>query len=276
MASIKHRKITNRRIRRRNSMKIGILGLGYVGSAVAWTHRHHEVVARDPKLGDKSASLDEIKTCDAIYVCVPTPMLEDGHCDDSFVKSVLAELADYNKIIICKSTVPPGVYAYLESKYSNIVHAPEFLTAANATADYESATWVLVGGTPENVEKAIEIIATSTIAATHYHRTNITTASLFKYLANSFMATKVTFMNEFYQLAQHFDVSWADVKEIAKNDTRLGNTHWDVPGPDGNFGFGGACFPKDVAAICEQAIDVGMSLELLERVETINKRHRSA
>lgn len=276
MASIKHRKITNRRIRRRNSMKIGILGLGYVGSAVAWTHRHHEVVARDPKLGDKSASLDEIKTCDAIYVCVPTPMLEDGHCDDSFVKSVLAELADYDKIIICKSTVPPGVYAYLESKYSNIVHAPEFLTAANATADYESATWVLVGGTPENVENAIEIIATSTIAATHYHRTNITTASLFKYLANSFMATKVTFMNEFYQLAQHFDVSWSDVKEIAKNDSRLGNTHWDVPGPDGKFGFGGACFPKDVAAICEQAIDVGMSLELLERVETINKRHRSA
>jgi len=274
MASIKHRKITNRRIRRRNSMKIGILGLGYVGSAVAWTHRHHEVVARDPKLGDKSASLEEIKTCDAVYVCVPTPMLEDGHCDDSFVKSVLAELADYNKIIICKSTVPPGVYAYLESKYSNIVHAPEFLTAANATADYESATWVLVGGKPDNVKRAIDVISTSTIAATHYHRTNITTASLFKYLANSFMATKVTFMNEFYQLAQHFDVDWSDVKEIAKNDPRLGNTHWDVPGPDGSFGYGGACFPKDVAAICEQAIDVGTSLELLERVEVINKRHR--
>ena len=274
MASIKHRKITNRRIRRRNSMKIGILGLGYVGSAVAWTHRHHEVVARDPKLGDKSASLEEIKTCDAVYVCVPTPMLEDGHCDDSFVKSVLAELADYDKIIICKSTVPPGVYAYLESKYSNIVHAPEFLTAANATADYESATWVLVGGKPDNVKRAIDVISTSTIAATHYHRTNITTASLFKYLANSFMATKVTFMNEFYQLAQHFDVDWSDVKEIAKNDPRLGNTHWDVPGPDGSFGYGGACFPKDVAAICEQAIDVGTSLELLERVEVINKRHR--
>jgi UDPglucose 6-dehydrogenase len=167
------------------------------------------------------------------------------------------------------------VYAYLESKYPNIVHAPEFLTAANATADYESATWVLVGGKPDNVEKAIAIISTSTIAATHYHKTNITTASMFKYLANSFMATKVTFMNEFYQLAQHFDVSWQDIKEIAKNDSRLGHTHWDVPGPDGKFGFGGACFPKDVAAICEQAIDAGMSLELLERVEAINKRHRS-
>jgi len=256
-------------------MRIGILGLGYVGSAVAYTHRQDTLVVRDPKLEEKSASLDEIKSCDAVYVCVPTPMLEDGHCDDSYVRQVLEDLKDYKKVIICKSTVPPGVYAYLESKYPNIVHAPEFLTAANATADYESATWVLVGGTPANVEQAIEIISASTISATHYHKTNITTASMFKYLANSFMATKVTFMNEFYQLAQHFDVSWQDIKEIAKNDPRLGHTHWDVPGPDGKFGFGGACFPKDVAAICEQAIDVGMSLELLERVETINKRHRS-
>jgi UDPglucose 6-dehydrogenase len=133
---------------------------------------------------------------------------------------------------------------------------------------------VLVGGKSENVEKAIEIISASSIAATHYHRTTITTASLFKYLANSFMATKVTFMNEFYQLAQHFDVDWQDIKKIATNDSRLGHTHWDVPGPDGKFGFGGACFPKDVAAICEQAIDVGMSLELLERVEEINKKQR--
>lgn len=255
-------------------MKIGIFGLGYVGNAVAHTHRHHELVIRDPKLGPSSASLEQIKNCDAIYICVPTPMLEDGRCDDSFVKSVLAELKDYKNIIICKSTVPPGVYAYLESKYPNIVHAPEFLTAANATADYESASWVLVGGTPANVDEAVRIISSSTIAATHYHKTNITTASMFKYLANSFMATKVTFMNEFYQLAQHFNVEWSDIKEIAKNDLRLGHTHWDVPGPDGKFGFGGACFPKDVAAICEQAIDVGMNLELLEQVETINNRHR--
>jgi UDPglucose 6-dehydrogenase len=201
-------------------------------------------------------------------------MLENGHCDDSFVKSVLAELADYNKIIICKSTVPPGIYAQLEEKYSNIVHAPEFLTAANATSDYESSTWVLVGGKANNIENAIDIISKSTIAATHYHKTNITTASLFKYLANSFMATKVTFMNHFYQLAQHVDVNWQDVKDIATNDPRLGNSHWDVPGPDGKFGFGGACFPKDVAAICKHARDIGASLELLEQVEVINKQQR--
>lgn len=255
-------------------MKIGILGLGYVGSAVAWTHRHHEVVKRDPKFGDKSASLEEIKSCDAVYICVPTPMLENGHCDDSYVKSVLKELEDYKKIIICKSTVPPGVYKELQTLYPNIVHAPEFLTAANATADYENSTWVLVGGNEEQVEEAINVIKTSSIAATHYHKTDIATASLFKYIANSFMATKVTFMNDMFHLANHLGIRWDDIKNIATNDPRLGNSHWDVPGPDGQFGFGGACFPKDVAAIIEHGLDLGIDLELLDRVETINKKHR--
>jgi UDPglucose 6-dehydrogenase len=255
-------------------MKIGILGLGYVGSAVAWTHRHHEVVARDPKLGEKSASLEEIKTCDAVYVCVPTPMLEDGHCDDSFVKSVLAELADYNKIIICKSTVPPGVYLRLQDQHPNLVHAPEFLTAANATADYENSTWVLIGGNKNHCEKAEEVIRLSTIKATLYHHSDIATASLFKYMANSFMATKVTFMNDLYHLAQAVGVDWKEIKELAKNDSRLGASHWDVPGPDGQYGYGGACFPKDVSAIVEHGLDIGTPLKLLESVKEINSLHR--
>jgi UDPglucose 6-dehydrogenase len=256
-------------------MKIGILGLGYVGSAVAWTHRHHKVVKRDPKFGSKSASLEEIKTCDAVYICVPTPMLDNGHCDDSFMRSVLEELQDYKKIIICKSTVPPGVYKDLQSKYPNIVHAPEFLTAANATADYENSTWVLVGGGEDQVNSAIEIIKTSSIAATHYHKTNIATASLFKYIANSLMAAKVTFMNDMYHLADTLNINWDEVKTIAGNDPRLGNSHWDVPGPDGKFGFGGACFPKDVSAIIEHAKDQNLRLELLESVQALNKKLRN-
>ena len=256
-------------------MKIGILGLGYVGSAVEWTHRHHTVIKRDPKFGKDSASLDEIMSCDAVYICVPTPMLENGHCDDSYVKSVLEELKDYKKIINCKSTVPPGVYKELEIKYPNIVHAPEFLTAANATSDYENSTWVLIGGEEDQVNSAIEIIKTSSIAATRYHKTNIATASLFKYIANSLMAAKVTFMNDMYHLADTLNIDWDEVKTIAGNDPRLGNSHWDVPGPDGKFGFGGACFPKDVSAIIEHAKDQNLRLELLESVQALNKKQRN-
>lgn len=257
-------------------MKIGIIGLGFVGGAVAYAHQSQELVIRDPKLGNKSASIDEIKLCDAVYVCVPTPMLEDGHCDDSYMRSVLQELKDYNKVIICKSTIPPGVYALLHEHYPNIVHAPEFLTAANANADYVTATWMLVGGNGKWVDDAIKVIKLGNISATHYHKTNITTASLFKYVANTFMATKVTLMNEFYHLSKHINVNWAEIKEIAKNDPRLGNTHWDVPGPDGQFGYGGACFPKDTAAIVEHGLDIGVELQLLDRVEEINKQYRSS
>lgn len=255
-------------------MKIGIFGLGYVGSAVAWTHRNHLVIKRDPKLEDSSASLDEIKTCDAIYICVPTPMLGNGHCDDSYLKSVLLELKDYDKIIICKSTIPPGTYKNLQQQYPNIVHVPEFLTAANATEDYETSNWVLIGGNEPWINRAEQIIRSSTIAATHYHKTDIATASLFKYIANSFLATKVTFMNDMYQLSKGLGINWNEVKVIAKNDLRLGNSHWDVPGPDEKFGYGGACFPKDVSAIIEHAKDQNKRLELLESVQALNEKHR--
>lgn len=256
-------------------MKIGILGLGYVGTAVAHTHRNQDLIIRDPKLGDKSASIEEIKNSDAVYICVPTPMLDDGHCDDSYVKSVLHELKDYDKVIISKSTVPPGVYLRLQGNYPNLVHVPEFLTAANATQDYETSTWVLIGGNLRYCEDAKHIIKSSTIEATNYHITDIATASLFKYMANSFMATKVTFMNDLYHLAQAVGVEWQEIKEISKNDPRLGNSHWDVPGPDGQFGYGGACFPKDVSAIVEHGLDIGTPQKLLEAVKEINSLHRS-
>lgn len=256
-------------------MKIGILGLGYVGSAVAWTHRNQTTIKRDPKLGNESASLQEIYSCDAVYICVPTPMSNSGHCDDSYVRSVLKELSNYSNVIISKSTLPPGVYAELKTQYPNLVHAPEFLTAANATADYENSEWVLVGGEKYWVEKAIDVISASTIKATHYHRTNINTASFFKYLANSFLASKVTFMNDLYHLSQVLGVDWFEVKEIATNDDRLGTSHWDVPGPDGQFGYGGACFPKDVSAIIEHAKDKNIKLELLECVKSLNAKHRN-
>jgi UDPglucose 6-dehydrogenase len=256
-------------------MKIGLLGLGYVGSAVANSHKNQDLVIRDPKLGDKSASINEIKACEAVYVCVPTPMLNNGHCDDSFVRSVLEELDDYTGVIICKSTVPPGVYLRLQNRYPNLVHAPEFLTAANAIQDYEMSTWVLIGGNEEYCQKAKSVISISTIKATHYHLTDIATASLFKYMANAFMATKVIFMNDLYHLANAVGVKWTEIKEIAKNDPRLGISHWDVPGPDGNFGYGGACFPKDVSAIIKHGIDIGTPQRLLEAVKAVNDSHRN-
>lgn len=255
-------------------MKIGLFGLGYVGTAVAHTHKNQNVVVKDPKLGENSASLEEVKTCDAVYVCVPTPMLQDGHCDDSYIRSVLEELKDYKGTIICKSTVPPGVYLRLIDQYPNLVHAPEFLTAANATADYENSNWVLIGGNKDHCITAETVIRSGSIKANTFYHTDIATASLFKYMANSFMATKVIFMNDLYHLANAVGVNWNDIKSLAENDPRLGISHWDVPGPDGEYGYGGACFPKDVSAIIQHGLDIGTPLKLLESVKEINSLHR--
>jgi UDPglucose 6-dehydrogenase len=102
----------------------------------------------------------------------------------------------------------------------------------------------------------------------------IKTAALYKYMMNSYLATKVTFMNDFKNLADAEGVDIKDLKYLAGHDDRIGYTHMDVPGPDGQYGWGGGCFPKDIAAIITEAIDLKVDFELLDRVETINKKHR--
>jgi UDPglucose 6-dehydrogenase len=93
-------------------------------------------------------------------------------------------------------------------------------------------------------------------------------------MMNSYLATKVTFMNDFKSLADAEDVNWGDLLQASVHDNRIGDTHMNVPGPDGQYGWGGGCFPKDVAAITMEAIDLTVDFELLDRVETINVRHR--
>jgi len=263
-------------------MRIGIIGLGYVGSAVAWAHQSVDIIIRDPKLKD-SADLALFNTCDAVYVCVPSPCvdpkLEDGRCDSSILEQTLKELLFtlINKQIpiICKTTAPASVYARLQKEYPNIVYAPEFLTASNNLMDYVNTEHVILGGDYDWCVKARTIIRLSLpLENEKFTIVDIKTAALFKYMMNSYLATKVTFMNEFYQLAEQSGVEWDDIKYLAAKDPRIGTTHMDVPGSDGQFGWGGACFPKDVAAIIVEAIDKGLDFELLDRVETINRKHR--
>jgi nucleotide sugar dehydrogenase len=260
-------------------MRIGIMGFGFVGSAVGWHHKHQDLIIRDPKLKD-SADLSEFVNVDAVFVCLPSPMLEDGHCDTSFIENGLDELmtVQFEKPIpiICKTTAPPSTYQKLLEKYPNIVYSPEFLTAANNIADYGNATFFVIGGHPEWCRLAREVIRSGVnLPDEDFVFTDIKTASLFKYMMNSYMAMKVTFMNDFYHLAQAENVEWRDLKKLAGLDDRIGKTHMDVPGPDGQFGYGGACFPKDVAAIIMEAIDLDLDFELLQRVETLNEKNRS-
>lgn len=260
-------------------MKIGIIGLGYVGSAIAWAHRSDEVIVRDPKLKD-SAELHRFNDCDAVYICVPSPSTEDGHCDTSILESVLKELTFANiakdKVLISKVTAPPSVYARLLEQYPNLVHCPEFITAADHIADYQNSSYFIFGGHKEWCERAKDVVR-SAVPLVHDKLliTDIKSASLYKYMMNSYLATKVTFMNDMKALADRYDIDWTEFTNLATWDSRIGYTHLSVPGPDGQYGWGGACFPKDVSAIIMEGLDQNADMELLQRVETLNRKQRN-
>jgi len=260
-------------------MRIGIIGSGFVGSAIAHAHSKDELLINDPK-HPHSVPLSNFTNCNAIYICVPSPSTEDGHCDTSILEEVLKNLLFINIAtqipLISKVTAPPSVYARLQKEYPNLVHAPEFLTAKNAMWDYKFGKFAIIGGDESWCNKARDVIHTcfAVIKKDDIQITDIKTASLYKYIANNFLAMKVTFMNDFYELAEVEDIAWEGITKLIQKDDRIGNTHLSVPGNDGQYGWGGFCFPKDVAAICEEAIGFGLDFELMQRVETINKKHR--
>lgn len=259
-------------------MRIGIIGYGYVGQAIANAHSRDSLVIRDPKL-ENSASLEKFTDCDGIFVCVPSPSTENGRCDTTILEQTLKDLLFVNinrQIpIICKTTAPPSVYKRLLIEYPNIIHCPEFLRAENHIADYQNTRYFVLGGNDFWIQKARDVIRSGVkLTDSSFSGVSIESASLFKYMMNCYLATKVTFMNEFKSLADREGVNWETIKMLSLYDNRIGSTHMDVPGIDGTYGWAGACFPKDIAAITMEAIDLNLDFELMQRVESINKKHR--
>ncbi len=245
--------------------KIGIIGLGFVGGAINDSMNWQvKTIIMDPAKG-LNATYQEIKECSGIFICVPSPQDEDGTCDTSILEGVLDSLKDYTGVIISKCTAPPDVYARLNAKYPTLVHAPEFLTAARASIDYADGRFAFIGGSVGAYQREAERIIR--IGQRHleivYYCT-IAEAALAKYTINSFMATKVTFMNELYSVAQAAGIDYNNIALMIKADPRIGNSHMQVPGPDGQLGFGGACFPKDTSALLKYAEGIGAQMNVLD------------
>ena len=260
-------------------MRVGIIGYGYVGSAVAASYPDDKILINDPKYKLKSKSIKKLKEkCQAIFVCVPTPQSETGECDTSILESVITNLEGYKGIVIAKSTASPKVYADLESRYNiKLAHVPEFLTQARAKFDYVNPHKIVVGCREEIRQQVADVIMTS---AVNFERVDIEyctiqEASFFKYLANTQLAIKVIVNNEYADLARRLGVKWERVVDIARTDYRLGATHWAVPGPDGQRGFGGACFPKDTAALAHIANTNDIELTVLSTAISKNKTYRN-
>lgn len=246
--------------------KIGIVGLGFVGRAIKDAMEDYcqlALVDKDPSRGVHT--FDDLKACEGVFVCVPTPFADDGSCDTSALEYVLDKLKGYDGVIISKCTAPPLTYKALNNGHPNLVHAPEFLTAANAYQDYVNGKFIIIGGRVQAYrEQAERIIKMGQRNASRIAHCTIEEASLAKYTINSFLATKVTFMNEIYQLSEALGTDYKMVSWMATLDERIGGSHMRVPGPDGQFGFGGMCFPKDTSALLKYASDVGVNLNVLD------------
>lgn len=248
--------------------RIGIIGLGFVGSAIRGSidEPMSKIVLHDPAKGF-TASFLELAECDGIFVCVPTPTCEDGKCDTSILQDVLEDLyhVNYKGVIISKCTAPPHAYEFMNNQYPNLVHNPEFLTAANAQQDYVNGTFAIIGGSVKAyINEAERIIRLGQRNLKNVEHCTIGEAALAKYAINSFLATKVVFMNELEKVASTAGLDFNKITRMIQNDNRIGRSHMQVPGPDGYYGFGGMCFPKDTSALLQYAESLSVNLNVLD------------
>ncbi len=276
-------------------MRVGIIGQGFVGSAIReGLKEFYNVLTYDIDETKCNNTFEVVcNKSDIIFICVPTPMRLDGSCDTRILESALnnvykeilrqdpnprhsnfLEKQKHKKILVIKSTITPGTTEMLSKKYSRVslCFSPEFLTEANSFNDFKNQTRIIIGGEGAKIVKQmfkkpfpdIPIIVTQS-----------TTAEMVKYFTNCFLASKVTFGNQMYDICQAANINYDKVREYALYDERIGKSHLSVPGPDGDRGFGGHCFPKDLAAMIEFANKNKAESSFLKAVKEFNKEIRS-
>ncbi len=264
-------------------MKLGIIGNGFVGNAIA----HAFIPCMEVKIYDKDPQKsfnsleDVVNDSDVVFISVPTPMNTDGVIDLSIVESVFEDISntfDNTKetVFVLKSTVVPGTTRSIKEKYQNlrIVFNPEFLTERHARFDFLNQSRIVLGfesdvdahggNTNRNV-KTLQLLYNKRFSSNNFIITNYETAELIKYFNNLFFAVKVSFMNEMKMVCDKVEViNWRKAISGFVSDGRVGDSHLQVPGPDGKRGFGGSCFPKDINAFIKFSDSVGLDLQVLK------------
>ena len=243
-------------------MKIGIVGHGFVGSAVnqGFTRDVKKFIV-DPKYY-RNNTIQDLRDFrpDMTFVCVPTPQSDSGECNTELLQQILLDLNTIKgQLVVVKSTVPAYKLTQIQEQCIDlkIVLNPEFLTEKNYIEDFRNPSMLLLGGKRSDTERVEKIYRDHSVCKTCpvYH-TDIVTASMVKYCINSFLATKVTFMNEMHDVVRAAGADWREFVEIVTTDTRIGKSHMQVPGADGSRGYAGSCFPKDTAALAYFAREI--------------------
>jgi|TARA_B110000977_G_scaffold106217_1_gene138489 UDPglucose 6-dehydrogenase len=248
-------------------MKLTLIGYGFVGKAVYNVLKdYHNVKIVDPQYNENVIDDDS----EGYIICVPTPTTPTGACNMTIVETVV-KACPQDKPILIKSTISlEGWRKDLAPMNKQITFSPEFLTAANANEDFEKQNKMLFGGGNSEFWNDVFILCKmfTPVYAT------VEELIMTKYLRNSFLATKVAFFNEVSDLCKIANISYNSVKDLVGMDERITPSHMQVPGPDGELGFGGACFPKDTEALLYSAHVVGVSMPILHAAVKSNNNKR--
>jgi UDPglucose 6-dehydrogenase len=276
--------------------KIAIIGTGYVGlsSAVGFAHLGHEVVGIDidkAKIAKLSSGQSPIFEKDIevflkkslkkkkiaftsdyskvagsqfVFLCLPTPQLDDGAADVSFILESTKMLSRHLKkssTVVIKSTVPVNTWKLVKENINredvSVVSNPEFLREGTALQDFFKPDRIVVGCTDE--VKATEVARLYKAKKAKVVFTDNTSAEIIKYASNSFLAIKLSFVNEIAAYAESTDANALEVLNAMGLDKRIGKDFLK-PGP----GWGGMCFPKDVSALKESAREKNVPIPLLD------------
>jgi UDPglucose 6-dehydrogenase len=249
--------------------RIGVIGAGVVGGAVIdyFVANGYETTVYDPFKG--LGSSEELDAAETIFICVPTPYRQDSGFDLSAVVESVALLGG-SKTVVVKSTVIPGTTASLQERFPHhtLLFNPEFLRENSAALDFITPDRQIVGYC-EGGRAAAEALLGLLPRAPYEAVMPASAAELTKYATNSFLAVKVIFGNQIYDLCSALGVDYEDVRDGLAADLRIGPSHLNVHG-DGYRGYGGKCLPKDTLSLLDLAESLGVDLSVLSAASSAN------
>jgi len=279
--------------------KLGIIGYGVVGKGIHRLLKDEVKAIYDPFINDEGKELSktlgkqeyvfdskEVFTdLDLVVISVPTNETASGMADTSLIWGTLGWLfskpVEYKGIVLIKSTTPPSELKKISKKYMHVVFSPEYMGESKYftppwkypdPVNMESHTWQVVGGEREDTSYCVDVLKRRMGVDVVFIQTDLMTAGLTKYMENSFFAMKVTFCNEWYEIAKTYGVDYNTLRECWLADPRINRNHTLVF-PESR-GYGGKCYPKDTRAIIYDVKELGYKPKLMEAMDKVNVRFR--
>jgi UDPglucose 6-dehydrogenase len=256
-------------------MKIGIVGVGFVGGAMSRSFSDKKIVHVSYDKYKEIGSINDVAKTDIAFLCLPTPFVEDRGYDKSGLYEVCDNLErlNFSGTVVLKSTVEPGTTETLNEKYSfSVVHNPEFLTARTAYEDFLNQTHIVLGLSSSDSSGG-DLCA---FYSEHWPDAEISMCTScesesMKIFCNNFYAMKVMIFNEFYDLCVTSGIDYNSTLDLMLKNNWINPMHTQVPGPDGELGYGGACFIKDTNALLEHTKRKGSLNKILSA--TVSERN---